>query len=203
MRRVVWSSRSSTLLAAVLAIAGCASTPESQRLVAGSPTFETAGVDPIPLRVSWTYDPGLNREMVSRVPVVGGKEQEYRIFVGGATRAAFDKVLRALFVDSDKAAADRGVVGQIRIRLLSASALDTLSKHAASVTYALDFESSSGGLLYTWEVRGAGERSDRLEEDLSLAVRASAAIVAREMAGQPVVRAWLERDAPAAAVRGG
>lgn len=187
----------SVLLLATIAIVGCA--PQEVIIEPQPPSFGPPLIEPLPLRVGYGFDPSVDREVYAPP----GSDVRSIARLGPATRAAFARVFAAALADAVDLAGEtspRGSAekldGTIRLGVATASVQGASWKDsgAASALFELVFLNPDGTEEGGWQVpggaAGAGQRN------AELAIRAAAAKVAMELAQQPAIRAWLERDAP-------
>jgi hypothetical protein len=180
------------LLVMMIGIGSCATRDEI--VEPPPPSFGPPLVERLSLRIGYAFDPNLDQEVVTTA------DARYHLRLEPATRAAFERVFEAVFVDAIPLAeaapaheSAAGLDGTIRLRLAAADLQRKLDRYHGFAMFELIFLNPDGSQGGVWRVRGDGVAAGSGQGSMELAIRTVAATVATNLDRQPAIRSWLER----------
>lgn len=174
----------------VLAASGCGIGREVVLEPASGTGWVPPLVEPLPLRLSYVFEPSVDQEVTFRAGPTSQPTGIYHLRLGPATRAIFERTLPALVTDARAGTPVPGEDGSLVIALLRAHATD-LPEIAASVGYGITFHDPDGADIGTWKLSGSSIEGDTAEVALALALRNSTAELVRLFPVQPAIVGWL------------
>lgn len=174
-----------------VALAGCM--PSEQTVHPDLPAFSAPAIDPVPLSIGYAFADDLDTPRIHRVGASDDPTATYIFELGPATRAMFDRLMPALFLEASPSPGPKAA-GTVQIAITGAHAQRMPVPAYATITYALSFIGPDGSDDGVWQVQETSRGGGTLKQEMMRAMRQAAATIAFDLAQRPEVQAWLDAE---------